>query len=132
MKQFFTVPLETKIIGGLILGASLLPYSYLLSNAPPQPEYCYTGKLFMIYIFSKIIVTLIAWCIAFYLAKGKDFRFMILLPIFLNWYQIMTFGLGLEHTFLNFNSTKAIITVGLFSALSLWYFKRRYKLYERR
>lgn len=124
------IALETKVVTIGIFLACLTPYIYIFFEESSF-ENDYTGARFLAYAHAKNLFALIAWCFAFYLAKGKEYRFVFLLPILLLTYQFITFGLRLENTVLNLNVTKALITVSLFSLLTTWfYIRKRSMIYE--
>ncbi len=68
---------------------------------------------------------LLVWFLVYWLAKGKSWRFVIWLPIFMTTYQLLIRVFLLQKTGFNNFNIKFIISVLLFLALVVFFFKRK-------
>jgi hypothetical protein len=111
-------------IGVLIIILSTLPYIHDL--IPKGIEYPgYSSLRVFLYLILTNIFGLIGWLLAYHLARGRSYRFTMIIPIMTQTYQIFIYMLNLKSTSFNEIDLKFYITFGLSLLVCIWYFKRK-------
>lgn len=109
----------------MIIGISMLPYLHdLLPNLPEGEIFGYSSWKSFLWSTSMYIFSHLGWLFAYYLAKGKPYRFAILIPVFLSLYQIIIIFANLRGSaVLNGISAKLVITFFISILLIINFFK---------
>jgi hypothetical protein len=119
--------LKTAIYSVLILVASLMPYIHdLFPKGVDFPGYS-SSRVFL-YIVLINTFGLIGWLLFFIHAKGRSYRFIIILPVLTTTYQICLHILNLKETSFNELNLKFILTFFIFVFLVGWYYIAKTKL----
>jgi uncharacterized membrane protein len=119
--------LRTAIYSVLILAASLMPYIHdLFPKGVDFPGYS-SSRVFL-YIVLINVFGLIGWLLFFIHAKGRSYRFIIILPVLTTTYQICLHILNLKETSFNELNLKFILTFFIFVFLVGWYYIAKLKL----
>jgi hypothetical protein len=119
--------LKTAIFSVLILAASLMPYIHdLFPKGVDFPGYS-SSRVFL-YIVLINTFGLIGWLLFFIHAKGRSYRFIIILPVLTTTYQICLHILNLKETSFNELNLKFILTFFIFVFLVGWYYIAKAKL----
>lgn len=116
------------IIGGLILLCSVLPY---IHDAVPRETESgisgYSSLRVFLYITLINVFGLVGWLIAYMEAKGKRYRFVIIIPIINIAYQLFIYILNLKKTSFNDLNLKFLITFVISVLVFVFYFTRKLK-----
>ncbi len=75
-----------------------------------------------LYTVSAELRFLLTWLIIYYLAKGKQWRFVIWLPVAMTIYQLIIRVFSLQKSTYNDFDVKLIVTMVLFISLIVFYF----------
>jgi hypothetical protein len=116
------------LIGGLILLSSILPY---IHDAIPKGMSAgisgYSSLRVFLFVVLINLFGLIGWVIAYFEARGKRYRFVIIVPIINITYQVFIYILNLKKTSFNDLNLKFIITFTVSLLVFLFYFLRKIK-----
>ncbi len=111
-----------------IIVISTLPYLHDVFEFPPGEYFGFsTIRVFYFMLLSALFAHL-GWLFAFFEAKRKPYRFVLLVPVALSLYQIIIILAGLRESKLNEVSTKFIIILILSLVLILNYFIGKRKI----
>lgn len=83
-----------------------------------------TVRVYLYTVLAEIRFLLVLF-FCFYLAKGKQWRFVLLLPIIMTGYQAGIRILALQKTQYNEFDLKLTLTIVIFLVLTIYYFKRK-------
>lgn len=118
--------LRTGTYSILILIAATLPYIH--DVLPKHLEFPgFSSMRVAIFVIGTEIFALIGWILAFVHAKGKEYRFVMALPIITVTYELIVKILNLKSTSFNELNLKYIITFSAFTLLVIWYFINKNK-----
>ncbi len=116
------------LIGALILICSVLPY---IHDAIPRETQSgisgYSSLRVFLYITLINVFGMIGWLIAYSEAKGKRYRFVMIVPIINIMYQLFIYILNLKKTSFNDLNLKFLITFIISLLVFLFYFLRKIK-----
>ncbi len=116
------------VIGALILICSLLPY---IHDAIPRETQAgisgYSSLRVFLYITLINVFGLVGWLIAYFEAKGKRYRFVMIVPIMNIVYQLFIYILNLKKTSFNDLNLKFLITFIVSVMVFIFYFMRKFK-----
>ncbi len=116
------------VIGGLILLCSILPYIHdIVPKGIPSKISGYSSLRVFLYVVLVNLFGLIGWLIAYFEAKGKRYRFVIIVPIINVLYQLCIYILNLKKTSFNDINLKFLITLSACILIFLFYFLRKFK-----
>jgi hypothetical protein len=119
------------VIGAFILICSLLPY---IHDAIPRETQAgisgYSSLRVFLYITLINVFGLIGWLMAYFEAKGKRYRFVMIIPIINIAYQLFIYILSLKKTSFNDLNLKFLITFIVSVLVFLFYFMRKFKSKE--
>jgi hypothetical protein len=108
-----------------IIGITSLPYLHDLIPVLPEGEvFGYSSWRSFLWSTGMYVFSHLGWLFAYFLAKGKPYRFAILIPVFLSLYQIIIIFTDMrDNATLNGISAKLIIVLTLSVLLTINFFK---------
>jgi ABC-type uncharacterized transport system permease subunit len=110
----------------LIVFIATLPYIHDLIPVGYLPDFFgFSDLRVFLYIVLNHVFALIGWILAYHLARKKNWRFVLWLPIMTTTYEIILKILNLRSTGLNEINVKFALTILLFTSLVVWYFKKK-------
>ncbi len=109
----------------LIVLVSSLPYLHDQAPRGGGEFYGFSSlRVFLYLVFTNLFAHL-GWLIAFFIAKGKPYRFALLVPVTLSLYVLIVNILNLKATSFHDLTTRYIIIMVIILGLVLNYFKNR-------
>ncbi len=116
------------LIGGLILLSSILPYIHdAIPRGVGEGISGYSSLRVLLFVVLINLFGLIGWVIAYFEARGKRYRFVMIVPIINITYQVFIYVLNLKKTSFNDLNLKFLITFMVSSLVFLFYFLRKIK-----
>ena len=108
-----------------IVGITSLPYLHDLIPVLPEGEvFGYSSWRAFLWSTGMYIFSHLGWLFAYFLAKGRPYRFAILIPVFLSLYQIIIIFTDMrDNAVLNGISAKLIIVLILSVLITINFFK---------
>ncbi|MEE9377511.1 MAG: hypothetical protein V3V33_05700 [Candidatus Lokiarchaeia archaeon] len=116
------------VISALIISLAILPFLHDL--IPRELSFTFSGYTSLrvfVYIVLTNIFALIAFIGWFIEAKGKQYRFALLVPIIMNTYQLLIYVLNMKKSTFNDFDFKIYISIILSLVITINYFYLKFK-----
>ena len=110
----------------LIVLISTLPYIHDLIDVGVKEGFLgFSDFRVFLFILLNHVFALFGWMLAFYLAKGRSWRFVLMIPLFSVSYEIILKILNLRSTSLNDLDVKFTLLIILSLIIIVWYFRKK-------
>ncbi len=118
---------KNAVLAIFIILLSTLPYLHDGIARKVYPIAGYNSLRVFVYIVLTNLFGLIGFIGWFVAAKGKQYRFALLVPIFMNTYQLLIYVLNMKKTTFNDFDFKIYITIAITLVITLNYFYLKLK-----